>query len=124
MVEGTRRGVGERLRRELCCGRPSALSTDEEPATPSTTASEGEPAAEVWDAHLAHELRRGGYLLRQISSLIAGVRHAGGVGPLEATIERWRARLTTRGLSMLDAAAELSAYVEDRGHPPPSSPST
>lgn len=81
-------------------------------------------AAEVRDAHLAHQLRRGGYLLRQIAPLIERVRHAGGVGPLEATLDGWRARLTTRGLSMLAAAAELSAYVEDRGHPPPSSPST
>jgi len=75
-------------------------------------------AADVRDAHLAHQLRRGGYLLRQISPLIAQVRHAGGVGPLEATLAQWRARLTTRGLSMLAAAAELSAYVEDRGHIP------
>jgi DNA-binding transcriptional MerR regulator len=74
-------------------------------------------AGDVRDAHLAHQLRRGGYLLRQIASLIEQVRHAGGVGPLEATLDGWRARLTTRGLSMLAAAAELSAYVEDRGHP-------
>jgi DNA-binding transcriptional MerR regulator len=79
---------------------------------------------EVRDAHLAHQLRRGGYLLRQISPLIAQVRHAGGVEPLEATIEGWRARLTMRGLSMLTAAAELSTYLEDRGHLPPSLPST
>jgi len=73
--------------------------------------------ADVRDARLAHQLRRGGYLLRQIAPLIERVRHAGGVGPLEATLDGWRARLTTRGLSMLAAAAELSAYVEDRGHP-------
>ena len=72
--------------------------------------------ADVRDARLAHQLRRGGYLLRQIAPLIEQVRHAGGVGPLEATLDGWRARLTTRGLSMLAAAAELSAYVEDRGH--------
>jgi DNA-binding transcriptional MerR regulator len=73
--------------------------------------------ADVRDARLAHQLRRGGYLLRQIAPLIERVRHAGGVGPLEATLDGWRARLTTRGLSMLAAAAELSAYVENRGHP-------
>ncbi len=78
-------------------------------------------AADVRDARLAHQLRRGGYLLRQIAPLIARVRHAGGIGPLEATLDGWRARITTRGLSMLAAAAELSAYVEDRGHPPPAS---
>ena len=80
-------------------------------------------SADVRDARLAHQLRRGGYLLRQIAPLIEQVRHAGGVGPLEATLDGWRARLTTRGLSMLAAAAELSAYVEDRGHPSSAFPS-
>jgi DNA-binding transcriptional MerR regulator len=75
-------------------------------------------SADVRDAHLAHQLRRGGYLLHQIAPLIAQVRHAGGIESLEATIEEWRARLSTRGLSMLKAAAELSTYLEDRGHAP------
>ena len=74
--------------------------------------------ADVRDAHLAHQLRRGGYLLRQIAPLIAQVRHAGGIEPLESTLDGWHARLTARGLSMLTAAAELSAYLEDRGHIP------
>jgi hypothetical protein len=80
-------------------------------------------AADVRDAHLAHQLRRGGYLLRQIAPLRARVRHPGGVGPLETTLDGWRARLAARGLSMLAAAAELSAYVEDRGHPSSAFPS-
>lgn len=80
-------------------------------------------STDVRDAHLAHQLRRGGYLLRQISPLIAQVRHAGGIEPLEATLDGWRARLTTRGLLMLAAASELSAYLRDRGHPSPASPS-
>ena len=79
--------------------------------------------ADVRDARLAHQLRRGGYLLRQIAPLIEQVRHARGVGPLEATLEGWRARLTKRGLSMLAAAAELSAYVENRTHPSSAFPS-
>jgi DNA-binding transcriptional MerR regulator len=73
--------------------------------------------ADVRDAHLAHQLRRGGYLLRQIAPLIAQVRHAGGKEPLEATLDEWRARLSMRGLSMLAAAAELSFYIRDLGHP-------
>jgi DNA-binding transcriptional MerR regulator len=77
--------------------------------------------ADVRDAHLAHQLRRGGYLLRQIAPLIAQVRRAGGVAPLEATLGEWHARLSTRGLSMLAAAAELSAYLEEHGHPTPAS---
>ena len=80
--------------------------------------------ADVRDARLAHQLRRGGYLLRQIAPLIERVRHAGGVGPLEATLDGWRARLTTRGLSMLAAAAELSAYVENCGRPSSAFPSS
>jgi DNA-binding transcriptional MerR regulator len=80
--------------------------------------------ADVRDARLAHQLRRGGYLLRQIAPLIERVRQAGGVAPLEATLEEWRSRLTTRGLAMLAAAAELSAYLKDRDRTPPTPPST
>jgi DNA-binding transcriptional MerR regulator len=75
-------------------------------------------SADVRDAHLAHQLRRGGHLLHQIAPLIAQVRHAGGIEPLEATLAQWRARLSARGLSMLTAASELSTYLEDRGHIP------
>ena len=78
--------------------------------------------ADVRDARLAHQLRRGGYLLRQIAPLLEQVRHAGGIEPLEATLDGWRARLTRRGLSMLAAAAELSAYVQDSGRPSSASP--
>lgn len=81
-------------------------------------------SSDVRDAHLTHQLRSGGYLLRQISPLIAQVRHAGGIEPLEATLDGWRAKLTARGLSMLTAAAELSDYLQDHGHLPPASPST
>jgi DNA-binding transcriptional MerR regulator len=79
--------------------------------------------ADVRDARLAHQLRRGGYLLRQIAPLIERVRHVGGVGPLEATLDGWRARLRARGFSMLAAAAELSLYVKDLGHPSSAFPS-
>lgn len=75
-------------------------------------------STDIRDAHLAHQLRRGGYLLHQIAPLIEQVRHAGGVVPLEATLEEWRTRLATRALSMLMAAAELSTYLDDRGHIP------
>jgi DNA-binding transcriptional MerR regulator len=81
-------------------------------------------SADVREAHLAHQLRRGGYLLRQIAPLVAQVRNAGGIEPLEATLAQWRARLTARGLSMLTAASELSTYLEDRGQIPFASSST
>jgi DNA-binding transcriptional MerR regulator len=72
-------------------------------------------SADVRDAQLAHLLRRGGYLLSQISPLLAQVRAAGGVASLEATLSDWRNRLTTRGLSMLTGAAELHTYLRERG---------
>jgi DNA-binding transcriptional MerR regulator len=68
--------------------------------------------ADIRDAHLAHQLRRGGYLLDQIALLLEQVRTAGGVEPLEATLNDWRTRLTDRGVAMLKAAAELHAYLD------------
>lgn len=71
--------------------------------------------ADVRDAHLAHQLRRGGYLLDQIAPVIAQVRNAGGVTPLEATLGEWRSRHTVRSLAMLSGAAELATYLRERG---------
>ncbi|GGO62805.1 MerR family transcriptional regulator [Nonomuraea cavernae] len=68
-------------------------------------------AADVRDVRLAHQLRRGGYLLEQIAPLIAQVRAAGGVAPLESTLRDWRARLSARGRAMLKGAADLDAYL-------------
>ncbi|WP_251091700.1 TioE family transcriptional regulator [Streptomyces sp. Caat 7-52] len=72
-------------------------------------------AADVRDARLAHQLRRGGYLLEQIAPLIAQVRAAGGLAPLEAALLDWHARLSARGRAMLSWAAELEAYLRERG---------
>lgn len=71
--------------------------------------------ADVRDVRLAHQLRRGGYLLEQIAPLIAQVRAAGGPEPLEATLRDWHARLSARGRAMLTGAAELEAYLRERG---------
>ncbi|MGW1990872.1 TioE family transcriptional regulator [Embleya sp. NPDC001921] len=71
--------------------------------------------ADVRDARLAHQLRRGGYLLEQIAPLIARVRAAGGPEPLEAALRDWRDRLSARGRAMLAGAAELEAYLRARG---------
>jgi DNA-binding transcriptional MerR regulator len=68
-------------------------------------------AADVRDAQLVHQLRRGGYLLEQIAPLIGQVRSAGGVAPLESTLRDWHARLADRGRAMLTGAAELDAYL-------------
>ena len=71
-------------------------------------------AADVRDARLVHQLRRGGYLLEQIAPLIAQVRAAGGVEPLEAALRGWRERLSARGRAMLAGAADLQAYLRAR----------
>ncbi len=71
--------------------------------------------ADVRDARLAHQLRRGGYLLGQIAPLIAQVRAAGGVEPLETALSDWHGRLSARARAMLAGAAELEAYLRERG---------
>ena len=68
-------------------------------------------AADVRDAQLAHQLRRGGYRLAQIAPLIAQVRTAGGVAPLASMLGDWQARLSARGRAMLTGAAALDAYL-------------
>jgi DNA-binding transcriptional MerR regulator len=74
-------------------------------------------AADVRDVRLAHQLRRGGHLLEQIAPLIAQVRSAGGVAPLESTLRDWHARLSARGRAMLKGAANLDAYLRARDQP-------
>ncbi|WCD94421.1 TioE family transcriptional regulator [Streptomyces sp. HUAS 31] len=69
--------------------------------------------ADVRDARLAHQLRRGGYLLEHIAPLITQVRAAGGLEPLEAALSDWHDRLSARGRAMLTGAAELEAYLRE-----------
>ncbi|MFF8379944.1 TioE family transcriptional regulator [Streptomyces sp. NPDC015661] len=71
--------------------------------------------AAVRDARLAHQLRRGGYPLERIAPLIAHVRTAGGLEPLEAALTDWHTRLSARGRAMLSGAAALEAYLRERG---------
>lgn len=71
-------------------------------------------AADVRDARLVHQLRRGGYLLEQIAPLIAQVHAAGGVAPLETALSDWQARLSARGRAMVSGAAGLDAYLRAR----------
>jgi DNA-binding transcriptional MerR regulator len=80
-------------------------------------------AADVRDALLGHQLRRGGYRLEQIAPLIAHVRSAGGVAPLESTLRDWHARLSARSRAMLTGAAALDAYLGCRPAPPGDGPS-
>ncbi|WP_092554569.1 TioE family transcriptional regulator [Actinoplanes derwentensis] len=67
---------------------------------------------DVRDAELAHLLRRGGYRLDHIATVIEQVRAAGGPGPLAASIEQWRERITARGRAMLTGAARLSGHLD------------
>jgi len=67
--------------------------------------------ADVRDALLVHQLRRGGYLLEQIAPLIVQVRSAGGVAPLESMLRDWHARLAARGRALLTGAAALDDYL-------------
>jgi DNA-binding transcriptional MerR regulator len=71
--------------------------------------------AAVRDARLTHQLRRGGHLLEQIAPLIDRVREAGGLEPLEGALRDWHGRLAARGRAMLAGAAELEAYLRERG---------
>ncbi|HEX3492927.1 MAG TPA: TioE family transcriptional regulator [Streptosporangiaceae bacterium] len=68
-------------------------------------------AADVRDAQLTRQLRRGGYRLEQIAPLIAQVRSAGGIAPLESTLRDWHGRLSARSRAMLAGAAALDAYL-------------
>ncbi len=51
----------------------------------------------------------------QIAPLIAQVRVAGGPEPLEAVLRDWHGRLSARGRAMPTGAAELEAYLRERG---------
>lgn len=79
-------------------------------------------AADVRDAQLVHQLRRGGYLLHQIAPVVTQVRSAGGIAPLESVLRDWQARLTARGRAMLAGAAALDTYLDHRGDQAPARP--
>ncbi|WP_346620692.1 TioE family transcriptional regulator [Blastococcus montanus] len=107
--------------------RPATLRTWEragliEPRRDPRTGYRVYSPADVRDALLVHQLRRGGYLLDQIAPLISQVRSAGGVAPLESMLADWRARLSARSRAMLRGAAALEAYLGHRPSPPEEEP--
>jgi DNA-binding transcriptional MerR regulator len=71
-------------------------------------------AADIRDAELTHLLRRGGYPLEHIATVVGQVRTAGGTESLVDALETWQEKLTARGVAMLDAAARLSEYLRER----------
>ncbi|MFJ6378747.1 TioE family transcriptional regulator [Kitasatospora sp. NPDC092039] len=74
--------------------------------------------ADVRDAELAHLLRRGGYRLEHIATVLRQIRTAGGTGELTAALDGWQQRLTDRGLAMLTASARLDDYLRLRSGSP------
>ncbi|MFQ6226466.1 TioE family transcriptional regulator [Nocardia sp. NPDC002869] len=68
-------------------------------------------APDIRDAELAHLLRRGGYGLERIATVVAQVRTAGGTDALTTALAAWQRRLTEQGLAMLRAAGRLDDYA-------------
>lgn len=65
----------------------------------------------VRDAEIARQLRRGGYLLRQVAMFIRSLREAGGADALSAFLDSWQDRLTTRSRDLLAGATQLDTYL-------------
>lgn len=84
------------------------------PARDPATGFRRYDANDVRDAELAHLLRRGGYLLDHIATVIQQVRTAGGTEALSRALADWQAKLTTQGLAMLTAATQLHHYLAER----------
>jgi DNA-binding transcriptional MerR regulator len=71
--------------------------------------------SDVRDAELAHLLRRGGYPLDRIATVVEQIRTVGGTDTLAKALADWQRKLTAQGVAMLDAAAQLSHYLRVRG---------
>jgi DNA-binding transcriptional MerR regulator len=87
------------------------------PAREPVTGHRSFDATDVRDAELTHLLRRGGYPLEHIRTVVRQIRTAGGTEALSAALDDWRRRLTARGVSMLGAAAQLGGYMAHVGVP-------
>lgn len=81
------------------------------PERDSSTGYRTYSPADVRDARMAEQLRRGGYSLARIAELTDLVRTAGGVEPLRATLDGWRANLVRRGRALVAGAAALDALL-------------
>lgn len=71
-------------------------------------------ASDIRDAELAHLLRRGDYPLEHIATVVQQIRIAGGTDALAAALQDWQRKLSAQGLAMLNAASQLSHYVNLR----------
>ncbi|MFE3194238.1 MerR family DNA-binding transcriptional regulator [Nocardia sp. NPDC059240] len=84
------------------------------PARESATGYRRYSAEDRRDAELAHLLRRGGYPLARIATVVAQVRAAGGTDSLARALADWRDRLTALSLARLDAAGLFGRYLRLR----------
>lgn len=67
--------------------------------------------ADVRDADLTHLLRRGGYPLAHIASVVRQVRGSFETAALSDSLAAWQARLTARGRALLTAAARIEDFL-------------
>ncbi|PXX57376.1 DNA-binding transcriptional MerR regulator [Nocardia tenerifensis] len=81
------------------------------PTRDRTTGYRRYDATDIRDARLTELLRRGGYPLHHIRTVIHQIRTAGGTDALAAALDDWHQKLTAQGLAMLTAAKRLSEYV-------------
>jgi DNA-binding transcriptional MerR regulator len=70
------------------------------------------PPEAVRDAHVARQLRRGGYPLPQITLFVNHLRAAGDSTNLQDVLDEWRTRLNFRSHAMLTAATHLATYLD------------
>lgn len=70
---------------------------------------------DVRDTELAHLLRRGGYPLEHITTVVQEVRRAGGTTALAGAMASWQEKLTERGVAMLHASAALATCIAELG---------
>lgn len=81
------------------------------PARDPATGYRRYDANDLRDAHLTDLLRRGGYPLEHIRTVIQQIRTAGGTDALAAALTDWQRKLTQQGLAMLNAATQLNLYL-------------
>ncbi|MFL6122084.1 TioE family transcriptional regulator [Actinophytocola sp.] len=83
---------------------------------PTTGYRRYEPS-DIRDAELAHLLRRGGYRLDHIATVVDQIRTAGGTEPLANALADWQRKLNAQGLAMLTAATHLNRYLDATSTP-------
>ncbi|GHC95148.1 MerR family transcriptional regulator [Nocardiopsis terrae] len=88
------------------------------PVRDPETGYRGFGANDVRDADLAHLLRRGGYPLEHIATVVHQIRTAGGTDELAGALDGWQRKLTARGRAMLTAATRLDVYLNTVGPAP------